>query len=201
MRKILVWDWPVRIGHWLLAAAFCIAWLTAESESGRLLHVGAGAMVLAIVSYRLLWGFIGSTHARFRSFIRGPESLMNYLDGLLQLKPQAHTGHNPAGGWAIVALLALGLLTSLSGWLMYEDIQANRLEDAHEILASILLGIVFVHLAGVVVSSLLHRENLPRAMLTGRKEGTGEEAIASTHPIAALALLVWVAGVCWYITA
>jgi cytochrome b len=199
MQKILVWDWPVRLGHWLLAAAFCVAWLTSESESWRLVHVIAGAVVLAVVSYRLLWGLIGSTHARFGSFLRGPEAVGSYLGSLLKFKPAHHTGHNPAGGWAIIALLVLGLLTSLSGWLLYDDIFADTFEELHEALASTMLAVVVIHLAGVAAGSVLHKENLPRAMLTGSKLGLAGEAIASSRPLAGLFLLVWVASISWYI--
>lgn len=199
MQKILVWDWPVRLGHWLLAGAFCVAWLTSESESWRLVHVIAGATVLAVVSYRLVWGLIGSVHARFSHFLRGPEAVAGYLGSLLKLSPQHYTGHNPAGGWAIVALLGLGLLSSLSGWLLYDDIFADTVEELHEGLASLMLAVVVIHLAGVFSGSLLHNENLPRAMLNGHKQGHPEEALPSSRPLAGLILLAWVGYVSWFI--
>lgn len=199
MQKILVWDWPVRLGHWLLAGAFCVAWLTSESESWRLVHVIAGATVLAVVTYRLVWGLIGSTHARFKDFMRGPEAVTDYLGSLLKLSPQHHTGHNPAGGWAVLALLILGLLTSLSGWLLYDDFFADTFEELHEGLAVTMLTVAVIHLAGVFSGSLLHNENLPRAMLNGQKQGHPEEAIASARPLAGLILLTWVGYVSWFI--
>ncbi len=199
MQKILVWDWPVRLGHWLLAGAFCVAWLTSESESWRLAHVIAGATVLAVVTYRLVWGLIGSTHARFKDFLRGPEAVTGYLGSLLKLSPQHYTGHNPAGGWAVLALLTLGLQTSLSGWLLYDDFFADTFEELHEGLAVTMLTIVVIHLAGVFSGSLLHNENLPRAMLTGLKHCHPEEAIASARPLAGLILLIWVSYVSWFI--
>lgn len=201
MQKILVWDWPVRLGHWLLAGAFCVAWLTSESESWRLIHVIAGAVVLAVVSYRLLWGLIGSSHARFGNFLRGPEAVASYLGSMLKLKPEHHTGHNPAAGWAIMILLSLGLLTSLTGWLLYDDIFADTFEEVHEALASTMLAVVLIHLAGVAAGSILHKENLPGAMVTGSKLGQATEAITSSRPLAGLLLLFWVAGVSWYIAA
>lgn len=199
MKKILIWDWPVRIGHWLMVAGFVIAWLTAESESFRLLHAWAGGTVLAVAAFRLLWGLVGSRHARFASFVRGPRAVLDYLASLLRLQPAHHAGHNPAGGWAIVALLGLGILTGISGWAHYNEIGGHWLEDVHEGLASAMLTVVIVHLAGVFSGSLLHGENLVRAMLTGRKSGSPEEAIASARPLAAVVLLAWVAAAGWWL--
>jgi len=199
MQKVLIWDWPVRIGHWLMAGGFCLAWLTAESESWRLVHVLAGATVFAVATFRLVWGFIGSRHARFEDFVGGPDSVRRYLVSLLRLRPDHHAGHNPAGGLAIVLLLLLGILSSLSGWMIYNDLGGHWLEELHEGLAATMLAVVLVHLAGVAAGSLLHHENLVAAMFTGRKQALPGEAIASVRPLAALFLLAWVALASWWL--
>ncbi|MCG2578025.1 cytochrome b/b6 domain-containing protein [Dechloromonas sp. XY25] len=199
MKKILIWDWPVRIGHWLMVGGFIVAWLTAESESFRLIHAWAGGTVLAVAAFRLLWGVVGSRYARFTSFVRGPRAVVDYLTSLLRLQPAHHAGHNPAGGWAIVALLGLGILTGISGWAHYNEIGGHWLEEVHEGLATAMLTVVVVHLAGVFSGSLLHGENLVRAMLTGRKSGSPEEAIASPRPLAAVLLLAWVVAAGWWL--
>jgi cytochrome b len=199
MKKILVWDLPVRLGHWLMVAGFCTAWLTGDSESWRLVHVVAGATVLAVAAFRLPWGFIGSRYARFVDFVRGPSAVKDYATSLLRLEPAHHVGHNPAGGWAIVLLLGLGIVTGLAGWAIYNDIGGHLLEEVHESLATAMLTVVLVHVAGVFSGSLLHGENLVRAMLTGRKEGPADAAIASTRPVAAIVLLAWVAVAGWLI--
>ncbi|RIX43612.1 MAG: cytochrome B [Rhodocyclales bacterium GT-UBC] len=199
MQKILVWDWPVRVGHWLMAGAFCLAWLTADSESYRLVHVFAGAVVLGVASFRLPWGFIGTRYARFVEFVRGPLSVRDYLAGLLRLDPAHHVGHNPAGGWAIVLLLGLGIVTALAGWATYNEIGGHLLEELHEGLATTMLLVVIVHLAGVFSGSLLHGENLVRAMFTGKKQGHADEAIASARPLALVALLLWLAAAGWLV--
>ncbi|MFN6961810.1 MAG: cytochrome b/b6 domain-containing protein, partial [Rhodocyclaceae bacterium] len=121
MNKILVWDAPVRIGHWLLVGAFALAWLTSESEEWRLVHAAAGGTVVGVILFRLLWGLIGTRHARFSSFVRGPGAVFDYVRGLLRGEASGYAGHNAAGGWAIMALLALGLMTGASGWLVYQD--------------------------------------------------------------------------------
>ncbi|MBK8892026.1 MAG: cytochrome b/b6 domain-containing protein [Dechloromonas sp.] len=199
MQKILVWDWPVRLGHWLMVGGFILAWLTSESETFRLLHVISGATVLAVATFRLPWGFIGSRYARFVDFVRGPRAVKNYAAGLLKLEPAHHVGHNPAGGWAIVLLLGLGILTGLSGWANYNDIGGGFLEELHEGLAVTMLTVVFIHIAGVLSGSLMHGENLVRAMLNGRKQGMPGEAIRSARPLAGAVLLAWVAVAGWWI--
>lgn len=199
MQKILVWDWPVRLGHWLMVGGFIVAWLTSESETFRLLHVISGATVLAVATFRLPWGFIGSRYARFVDFVRGPGAVKDYAAGLLKLEPAHHVGHNPAGGWAIVLLLGLGILTGLSGWANYNEIGGDFLEELHEGLAVTMLTVVFIHIAGVLSGSLMHGENLVRAMLNGRKLGMPGEAIRSARPLAGALLLAWVAAAGWWI--
>lgn len=199
MQKVLVWDWPVRIGHWVLVGAFALAWLTSESESWRLVHVLAGGTVVGVILFRVLWGLVGTRHARFTSFVRGPGAVVSYLRGLLARQPAHTTGHNPAGAVAIVALLALGLLTGASGWLTYNEVGGELFEELHEGLATAMLAVAGLHVAGVVVGSLAHRENLVRAMLTGRKLGETGEAIASARLWVVPALLGFTAACAWWL--
>lgn len=197
--KILVWDWPVRLGHWLMVAGFTLAWLSSESESWRLVHVLAGGTVMAVALFRLPWGLLGSRYARFSDFVHGPAQVRSYLASLLETRPQHHLGHNPAGGWAIVLLLALGLACGSSGWAIYNDIGGHWLEELHEGLAVAMLCVVAIHLAGVLSATLLHRENLVRAMLTGYKTGPAAAAITSARPLAGILLLAWVALAAWWL--
>lgn len=199
MNKVLVWDWPVRIGHWLLVGAFALAWLTSESETWRLVHAWAGGTVVGVILFRLVWGVVGTRHARFASFVRGPGSVLDYLRGLISGRPLHTTGHNPAGGWAILALLALGLLTGASGWLTYNEFGGEFFEEVHEALASTMLAVAVVHVAGVIVGSLAHRENLVRAMLTGIKQGAANEAIAGARLWAVPLLLGCAAACAWWL--
>jgi cytochrome b len=175
--KILVWDLPIRVFHWLLAISFAGAFLTAESERLRDVHVALGYTVLGLVAFRIVWGVIGTRYARFSAFAFGPRAVLTYLKSLLARRPDHYAGHNPAGSWAIWALLALSVLAGASGWATYNDLGGRWTEHLHEALANTLLGVVVVHVAGVVVSSVLHRENLVRSMLTGRKSGKPGEGI------------------------
>ena len=193
----LVWDWPVRVFHWLLVLCFAGAWLSAESEHWRLLHVTLGYTMAALVAFRVLWGLVGTRHARFSSFVRGPRAALAYLRSLPGPKPEHHTGHNPAGALAIVGLLGLIAITAASGWATYSDLGGDWLEELHEIAANGLLLLVIVHLAGVVVGSLVHRENLVRSMLTGRKPVPAADGIRrGWAPLAAL-MLAAVLGFWW----
>ena len=192
--RILVWDLPTRLFHWLLAGTFAGAWLTADSERWIDVHVTLGYTFAGLIAFRLLWGFVGTRYARFSSFVTGPRPVLAYLGSILKARPQHHVGHNPAGGWAVLALLGLGAITALAGFLTYSDYGGHWLEELHEGAASAMLGLVFVHIAAVAVSSLLHKENLVRAMITGLKRGARSQAIRRPQWIAAGALLLAVAG-------
>lgn len=171
--EVRVWDPLLRLFHWSLVAAFFTAFLAEEGES---LHDGAGYVALGLIGFRLVWGFVGPTHARFADFVPTPRGLLAYLRSIARGRPERHLGHNPAGGAMILLLLAAVTLTAGSGWLMVTDRFWGTIwvEELHEAAAYATLALVGVHVAGVVVSSLLHRENLVRAMITGRKPAVVE---------------------------
>lgn len=169
-RRILVWDLPVRAFHWLLAITFAGAFLTAESERYRDVHVALGYTMLGLLAFRLIWALVGSRYARLSSFAFGPRAVLAYLRSLLTLRPLHYIGHNPAGSWVIYLLVVLGLLTGVAGYATYNDVGGEWLEELHEGTANAMLTLVVVHVAGVVVSSFLHRENLVGSMVTGYKK-------------------------------
>ena len=174
--RILVWDIPTRIFHWGLVLCFTLAYLTSESERWQLWHVTAGYTFGALLLFRLVWGVVGSRYARFAQFVRGPGQVLAYLRSLLTKHPDHYTGHNPAGAWAIMAILGLGLLTVLTGWASFND-YGDWIGELHEGIVNVLLLIIGIHIGGVLMSSLLHRENLVRAMVNGYKRGVEVEAI------------------------
>jgi cytochrome b len=188
--KILVWDLPVRLFHWLLALAFAGAFLTAESERYRDVHVLLGYTMLALVAFRLLWAFAGSRYARIASFAYGPKAVAGYLRSLASGRPMHFVGHNPAGSWAIYATIALAIVTGISGYAVYA---ADVGENLHEAAANAMLALVVVHIAGVAIASAIHRENLVRAMITGYKRGHAADGIARSRWPAAVALSALVA--------
>jgi len=186
----LVWDLPQRLVHWLMVLSFAGAYLTAESETWRLVHVSLGYTFGGLLVFRLLWGLIGSRYARFANFVKGPQAVLRYLRSLLSGSPEHHVGHNPAGALAIVAMLSLGLGLVVSGWANYNELGGDWLEEAHELLANGLIAVIAVHVIGVIVSSRLHRENLPKSMLTGRKNAAPEQGIRSACASVAALILV-----------
>ena len=179
--EIRVWDVPLRVFHWALAACFVGAYVLSESEHWRQIHVMLGYTTLGLLAFRLMWGLIGTEHARFRSFAFSPREAVGHLRDELVGRARRYLGHNPAGSWAVYGLLVATLATGVSGWLTYNQFGGDAFEEVHEVCANAWLALVVVHVLGVVFSSVLQRENLARAMITGRKRGTEAEGPAP-HP-------------------
>lgn len=192
--KVLIWDLPLRIFHWTLAAAFAGAYFLAESERLRNVHVVLGYTVLGLIGFRLLWGVAGTRWARFRSFAFGPRALIEYITELVTGHARRYIGHNPAGSWAIFGMILLALLTGVTGWCTEQNIGGEGLEDLHGAIANAWAALVVVHVAGVVVESWVHRENLVAAMVTGYKRGTRGDATGASRWRAGVALAVLVGG-------
>jgi cytochrome b len=191
LQRILVWDVPTRVFHWTLALSFAGAYLTSEGERYRDIHVALGYLMLGMIAFRLVWGFTGTAYARFGSFLFKPAEVVGYVRSLLSPQPQHYVGHNPAGGVAIFLLLALGLLLGASGLLLYWEIgDEDIFGELHEIVANLMLGVVIVHIAGVLISSVLHRENLARSMLTGYKVAEADAAIPRAYLWLGIVMLV-----------
>ncbi len=195
--QTLVWDLPVRVFHWLMVISFAGAYLTAESERWRLIHVTLGYTMGGLVAFRLGWGFIGSRYARFANFVRGVAAVKHYVKSMLSGKPEHHVGHNPAGAVAIVLLLLSSVVIVASGFVIYNDMGGHFFEELHEIASNFMLLIVGIHLAGVIVASWLHSENLVRAMVTGKKTISPNQGIQSSRWFVALLISVTVM-LFWY---
>lgn len=166
---VRVWDPVVRILHWALAASIAAAWMT--RHGGGVWHERIGYASLLIVALRLAWGWIGPRYARFGQFVHAPSATLRYAGQVFARKEARHVGHNPLGGWMILALLSTAALSGLSGWLYITDAYwgIEWVEDLHEALAILLLALVALHAAGVAAASWRHRENLVAAMIHGRK--------------------------------
>ena len=188
--KVLIWDLPVRLIHWLLVICFFGAYFTAEIDELKIIHFTLGYTLAALIVVRIVWGFTGTTHARFINFVHGPRAIIHYLKSVIHREQPTDAGHNPAGALAILALLLAGLLVSFTGWSTLHDIVGEWTEEVHEVLANIMLAIVCVHILAVVGSSFLHKENLLKAMITGQKKAQDKDAIAGTKPLLAIALLI-----------
>lgn len=157
--RILVWDIPTRMFHWLLALSFAGAWFTAESEHYRDVHVMLGYTLLGLIAFRLVWGIVGTRYARFAQFVRSPSAAVSYLKSLFSRQPEHHVGHNQAGALAIVLLLVLGIASGVSGWMTYNELGGDWLEEGHGLFASLMLAVVGIHIVGVIAGSLTVRSN------------------------------------------
>jgi cytochrome b len=164
-----VWDLFVRLFHWLFATAMIAAWLAHESP-GRW-HQWLGYTALALAVLRIVWGFVGTPHARFTDFVRSPRATWAYLLAFLRRREHRFLGHNPLGGIMVLALLALAIGLGVTGYLMETRafFGVEWMEDLHETLSNLFLIAVPLHILGVVWGSVRHHENLVASMLTGRK--------------------------------
>ncbi|MEO8331062.1 MAG: cytochrome b/b6 domain-containing protein [Gallionella sp.] len=189
-KRILVWDVPTRMFHWLMVLSFTGAFLTAESERNRDIHVALGYILLGLLAFRFLWGFIGTRYARFGAFLFGPGEVVAYLKSLVKRKPAHYAGHNPAGSMAIWLLLILGVVSGVSGVMVYQEVGGDALEELHDVSSYMMLAVVAVHVLGVVVSSVLHRENLVRSMITGFKSDGQTEGIKRSYTWLGVIMLV-----------
>jgi len=180
-KRILVWDVPTRVFHWLMVLSFAGTFLTAESERNRDIHVALGYILLGLLVFRLLWGFIGTRYARFDSFLFGPSVVLAYLKSLVKRTPKHYVGHNPAGSVAIWLLLLLGAVSSVSGVLVYEDIGGDELIEVHDLVSYAMLFVVAGHIVGVLLGSVMHRENLVRSMITGFKFDDQNDGVKQSY--------------------
>ena len=189
-KRILVWDVPTRVFHWLLVVSFTVAFLTSESERYRDIHVALGYTLLGLIAFRLVWGVVGTRYARFSSFLFKPRDTISYAVSMIKAKPEPHVGHNPAGSLSVFALLALGIVSGVTGVMLFQDIGGEALEALHELSSYGMLAVVGFHVFGVLVSSLMHRENLVRAMITGYKVSRENEGISRPHTWLGVIILV-----------
>ncbi len=181
IRRILVWDVPTRVFHWLQVLSFGASYLVAFSERLRNYHVALGYILLGLLVFRLLWGFVGTRYARFSSFLFNPKEVAAYLLTMLKGKPKHYLGHNPAGSVSVWLLLSLGMFVCVTGVLALQDDASDLVVAMHGVSTNVMLGVISLHLVGVLISSMLHRENLVGSMFTGFKSAESEEGIRRTY--------------------
>ena len=173
-----VWDPLVRLFHWSLVLSFAVAWLSANTWEG--VHMWAGYAAGGLILLRLAWGFVGTPYARFSQFVRPPWTVLAYLKAVAAGSEARHIGHNPAGGAMVLVLMAAMAATALTGWMMTTDAYfgVEWVQAVHSLVAHGLLLLVAVHVGGVALACLRHRENLVAAMITGRKRKAAAEDVA-----------------------
>ena len=180
-RPVIVWDLPTRLFHWLIVVLVAAAYVT-ERLNWMDLHAWIGEAVLALVLFRVLWGWFGSETARFRSFLAPPAAAVRHLRHVFRREPDLQIGHNPAGGWMVMLLLALLLGETLSGLYVNNDVAdagpltawvpawiANAITALHTILWDVLVAAVAMHVVVIALYAAAKGHNLLRPMLIGRK--------------------------------
>jgi cytochrome b len=183
MASIRVWDIPVRLFHWLLVLSILGLFITGKLGGNWMeWHKRIGFLVLGLVSFRIVWGFIGSYHARFENFLRGPVTVLRYAKGLFNGKSESSIGHNPTGGLSVLALLGVVLFQAVTGLFSNDDIllegpyasmvskaTSDTMTKLHHLSSDALLILIGAHLAAITFYAVFKQENLIEAMLTGEK--------------------------------
>ena len=181
--SVYVWDPLIRIFHWTLVIAFTIAFISEDDYLT--IHSWAGYTILSLLTIRIFWGFVGTKHAKFSDFIFSKKNIIQFTKDTLSLKAKRYLGHDPAGGAMVIFLIVSLLFTACSGLVIFaieegqgplvfllSDVSpfwGDIVEEVHEFFANFILFLIVIHIAGVIVESLIHRENLIKSMFTGNK--------------------------------
>lgn len=192
MTRVLIWDLPVRLFHWMLTllilGALAISLLVDDSSPWYPYHSVLALIAAPLIVLRILWGFVGTRHARFWSFLFSPKAVVKYFIDALRWRETRHSGHNPGAAYFVILLMVLPLLSVLSG---YQLGQGNKqVKEFHEILAYVLLGVIGVHILGVILHTLRHKELIAVSMIDGKKQAEASQAIPSSRPVVGLLFLM-----------
>lgn len=207
--EVKVWDQPIRLFHWVLVALVATLWVTGEFAALDI-HMKLGVWALALLVFRLGWGVVGSPTARFSQFVRGPTAIRDYVRAARSGAARS-VGHNPLGALSVLALLGILIAQGLSGLFTTDDIVTNgplvstvssktaaQLSTLHRIGGKLILALVGVHLAAVVFYTLVKKDDMIRAMITGTKRVPhGVDGIRFAHPVLALAVLAAACALVW----
>ena len=201
-----LWDLATRIFHWSLLVCVLLAWWSAEYEN-HTIHEWTGYTIIVLVVSRVAWGFFGSQHSRFQDFLAGPSAVLDYIRG----NGPKTVGHNPLGGWSVMALLALLLMQAISGLFNSDDVLfsgplyyaaegpfRDTMGVVHELAFNVLLGLIVLHILAVLYHQFHRGEKLIQAMVRGRADDREGET-APTSAWRALATLLVVAVFLWWI--
>ena len=205
--SVLVWDLPTRLFHWSLVGLVAFTVATGKIGGNAMTyHLWGGFAILVLVVFRVLWGLVGGRYARFRDFVKGPRDVMAYAATLFRRSTPPCLGHNPLGGWSILALLLVLLIQAGTGLFANDDIltegplvaqvsktTSDALTRVHRLNQQALLALVAIHVAAVFYYLAVKRENLIMPMITGRKYWHARIAPSGGHPLLALGLLLVVA--------
>jgi cytochrome b len=213
--SVRVWDAPTRCFHWAIVCLIAISWITAETGLIKL-HLWSGSLLLTLLIFRVAWGLVGSTTARFRHFVTRPRTAIGYLKSLMQgVEKLSYPGHNPAGGWMVVVLIMVLGLQVATGLFANDDVHFNgplasmiskemsdRLTELHGTLFNFILLLVWIHVVAVCFYLFVKGENLIGPMFTGKKNSAHVPSglnLRFTNPLFALLLWALSVGIVWWI--
>lgn len=198
MTEKRVYDLPTRVFHWLFAISFIVAFTignTVDDDSALFsYHMLAGLVLCSLVLFRILWGFLGTKYARFSGFSLHPKELLGYLGGVLGGDTHKWAGHNPASSWAALVMMLFALGLGITGYLMSSGQAGEDLEEVHELLANGFLVVVLLHIAGIALHSLRHKDGIWKSMFSGRKSGIPEQS-SQVHAFSTVGVLLLVATI------
>lgn len=186
MKRVLVYDWPTRIFHWIFAilfvGAFVIAKTIDDDSPVYPLHMLFGLTLLLLVALRIVWGVTGTHYAKFSSFSLNPKKLVYYFQSLVLSKSEANLGHNPASSWAALFMIACVPVLAFTGYLMVQGVNKDFYEEVHELTATLFAITVLAHVLGVIFHSIRHRDQIALSMISGTKvQVPGQSGIANSH--------------------
>jgi cytochrome b len=208
--SIMVWDIPTRLFHWLLLILVIVSFITGYTGGLWMqYHVWSGCSILGLLVFRLVWGFVGGRHARFTSFVRGPGATLRYARTVLRRHAPRYLGHNPLGGWSVIAMLTALLIQATTGLFASDDIftkgplypwvsnaTSHWLTYIHTLIQEVVIVLVSLHVAAILFYLAVKHENLITPMFTGRKKWQEEDRASADHVrLAALIAAVIAAGV------
>jgi len=211
--SVMVWDAPTRIFHWLLVLLVAVSFATGKlGGTAMQYHEWGGVAILVLVLFRVLWGFAGGTSSRFATFLRGPRQVFTYARSLLGKGHEPHLGHNPMGGWSIIAMLTVLFIQAATGLFANDDIltegplfhlvskaASDGLTRIHHTNQNILIGLVVLHLAAIVFYWVVKHDNLIAPMITGRKKWHEARDVPGGSPAKAFVLAAILAGLAYFV--
>lgn len=212
-RIITVWDFPTRLFHWLLVILVIFSFVTGKIGGNAMqYHEWSGFMILTLLLFRIVWGFVGSRESRFMTFMRGPSAVFHYATTLLRSNSKHSLGHNPLGGWSIIAMLFALLVQTGTGLFANDDIvtegplfdwvskaTSNWLTRIHKLNQEAIIALVSIHVLAVLFYFFYKRENLVKPMITGVKHWSGAEVEPASGRIWVAALIAGLAALAVYL--
>jgi cytochrome b len=195
VRLIREWDLPTRVFHWLLLALVVVSFVSGKIGGAWMqYHIWSGCAILGLLMFRLVWGFVGGRYARFSSFVRAPGAVLRYTRTLLRPEALRHLGHNPLGGWSVLAMLLALSVQAVTGLFANDDIftegplfswvskaTSDWLTRIHNLNQGVILLLVGVHVMAVLFYLIIKQDNLIQPMFTGRKHWDSQSQASDNH--------------------